>query len=240
MENPNENALQLFITIIGLSTAYYISVLANKQQLGTLIILMILISISIIVWFLSSIINQRILRISEEKIRKQYAFEEKIKGLWIERYVIDEKINIGYGLIEIIYEANSQTLHLKGNVYDSTGKAFANWASKTVYTDRNKKSIFYIYDGEFMDKRLSGNGYGKLDFSNSSNNSDIILSGTGCFEDDFTKFIPKNFDIDRLDKGLCQNLIGEYLPNHSFDKEKLIKKYHEYLQKNFGATENNA
>lgn len=171
--------------------------------------------------------NERILEINEEKIREQYEFEEKIQGLWIERYSIDDNGSIGYGIIEIIYIEQSKTLHLKGNVYNSSGETFANWSSKSVYTDRNKKSILYIYDGEFMDDRLKGNGYGKLDFSHA--NGDVILSGTGYFEDHFSEYIPKNFEIDRLDNGLCEQLTGKCIPQHSFDKKLLIVKFHEYI-----------
>ncbi|MEM6397574.1 MAG: hypothetical protein AAF741_14585 [Bacteroidota bacterium] len=228
MKNPKENSFQLILTLIGLVSAYWISRLANEQNLNFISICLLLVAIAVIVWFISDLINQRILRINEESIREQYEFEESIEGLWIERYSTNDNGGVGYGLIEIIYDELSKTLHLKGNVYDFEGKTFANWASKSVYTDRNKKSLLYIYDGEFMDKRLQGNGYGKLDFSQS--NSGKILSGTGCFEDIITEYIPKNFDIDRLDDGLCEELTGECIPKHSFDKELLINKYHEYLE----------
>jgi len=226
MKNLKENIFQLCLTFIGLVAAYWVSRLANEQQLIFGVVLLILVAISVVVWFISNLVNERILKINEERIREQYKFEEKIQGSWIERY--SNEGQIGYGLIEIIYDELSKTLYLKGNVYDSEGKAFANWSSKSVYTDRNKKSVLYIYDGEFMDSRLQGNGYGKLDFSHS--NGDVILSGTGCFEDASTNYIPRNFDIDRLDNGLCEELTGNCIPRYSFDKEMLINKYREYLE----------
>ncbi|KAA3625728.1 MAG: hypothetical protein DWQ02_21215 [Bacteroidetes bacterium] len=228
MKNPKENIFQLMLTLIGLVSAYWISKLANEQKLNTTSIILILVAIAIIVWFISDLINQRIIRINESKVREQYEFEEKIQGLWIEKYSIDDNGGIGFGLIEIIYDEPSKTLHLKGNVYDFNGRTFANWSSKAVYTDRNKKSVLYIYDGEFRNDRLNGNGYGKLDFSHS--NEEVILSGTGYFEDNTTNYVPKNFDIDRLDNGLCEELIGDCVPKHSYDKEVLIKKFHEYLE----------
>ncbi|NOQ23940.1 MAG: hypothetical protein GQ564_01135 [Bacteroidales bacterium] len=230
MNNPKENIMQLALTVVGMISAYWASVLASKNSIELLMTMIILISMAIIVWLFTNEINKQIIKIAEKKITEQFNFEKKIEGLWIERYSMDENGKFGYCLIEIIYNELSRILHLKGNVYDSNGKAFANWNSKSVYTDKNQKSILYIYDGEFMDSRLVGNGYGKLDFNNS--NSDTILTGTGCFEDANSKFIPKNFDIDRIDNGLCKELIDECMPKHSFDKERLILKYHKYLENN--------
>jgi hypothetical protein len=229
MKKPKEIIWQFLLTIVGIFSAYMISVLANKYSLNSWIVILLLLSMSIIVWFFSKEINDQIIKTVEKRITELYNFEKKIEGLWIEKYQMDGNGKVGYCLIEIIYNESIRTLHLKGNVYDSTGKSFANWNSKSVYMDRNQKSVLYIYDGEFMDSRLVGNGYGKLDFNNSK--QEVISTGTGCFEDSNTKYIPINFDIDRLDNGLCKELIDNSMPCHSFDKERLVKKYHEYLEK---------
>jgi len=229
MENTKENLIRLFIIILGSFSAYYLSVLANKDQLDLKFIILIVLAISIIVWFLTNFLNDRILKLSKLKIESEYAFEKNIEGFWIEKYQHPETNKWGFGIILISYDDESRNLYLKGKVFDEDDIAFANWTSKSVYSDRNKKSILYIYDGEFKNERLSGNGYGKLDFNRQKGKT--YKSGTGCFEDAFTKFKPFNFDIDKLDEDLCKTLTLSKIPETSIEKSNLIKKYSEYIKK---------
>ncbi|MCK5854669.1 MAG: hypothetical protein KAG56_05560 [Sulfurovaceae bacterium] len=222
-----DNVYQFFVVFLGMLSAYYISKLAGEQNLQIEFQWLIVISISIIVWFLSWHLNEKILKNNSTKLMEKYEFERQLQDLWLERYEMEDSGNSGYCLIDIIYDQNSKSLHLKGNVYTDNGNSFANWTSKAVYLDRNTKSILYIYDGEFKERRLAGDGYGKLDFSTS--NTDFSLSGSGCFEDSFTKYNPVNFDIDKLDKKLCEEIGSDIIPERSFEKINFIKTYHKYL-----------
>ncbi len=222
-----DNIYQFFIVFLGMIAAYYISKLAGEQSIHIAFQFLIIISISIIVWLLSWHLNEKILKIKNTKLMEKYEFERQLQGLWLERYEMGDSDSSGYCLIDIIYDQDSKSLHLKGNVYKNNGNSFANWTSKAVYLDRNTKSILYIYDGEFKENRLIGDGYGKLDFSTS--NTDFSLSGSGCFEDSFTKYKPVNFDIDKLDEKLCQEIGSSNIPERSFEKINFIKNYHKYL-----------
>ena len=149
--------LQLVLVFAGIYSAYFVSILANNQTYDWFVILSLLLLVSIIVWLLTYGINKQIDRIKIEEVRKEYEFEEKIDGIWIEKFEMSESDNTGYGLIEVDYDSISKAVNLRGTVYDSEGRIFANWTSKSVYTDRITKSIFYIYEGEYQDKRLQGN-----------------------------------------------------------------------------------
>lgn len=226
-----ESIYQFLIVFLGMVSAYFISKLAAEQNIQTIFQWLIVISISIIVWSFSWYFNEKLLNINNKKLMKKYEFEKQLQGLWLERYEMDDADNLGYCLIDIIYDKESKSLHLKGNVYTENGNSFANWTSKAVYLDKNTKSILYIYDGEFKEERLIGDGYGKLDFSTS--NTDFSLSGSGCFEDSFTKYKPVNFDIDKLDKKLCKEIGSNAIPERSFEKTNFIRIYHKYLTEKY-------
>lgn len=226
MKKTIENTLQFILTFVSLASAYYISILANDKNLDLGFLILILVATTVLVWFINYKINERILKINTENITLRYEFERKVEGLWIEKY--NPEVNkSGYGLIEIIYDKESKSTYLKGSVYDAEGNSFANWASKSVYSDRNKKSLLYIYDGEFTNSRLDGNGYGKIDFSNS--NAEILISATGCFEDHTMGFKPVSFEIDRLNDEICNNIIGKKNPEFSYDRQNLVIGYHAYI-----------
>ncbi len=226
MKNSLEKTLQFLLTLVSMWSAYYISVLANIKNFDFGFVTLALVATTVIVWFITYQINERVIKMNTESLTLQYEFERRVEGFWIEKY--NPEINkTGYGLIEINYDRDSKATYLKGSVYDIEGNLFANWSSKSVYSDRNKKSLLYIYDGEFMDKRLDGNGYGKIDFSNFS--SEVFASASGCFEDITTGFKPVSFEIDRLDSGLCNDIIAKKVPEFSYDKQNLIKGYHNYL-----------
>jgi hypothetical protein len=221
------NVYQFFVVFIGVVSAYYVSKLAGQDNLSVAYQAIVVAFISIVVWLFSWHINETIDKINNAKLMERYEFEKQLEGLWLEHYEMDGADNSGYCLIEIIYDEESKSLHLKGNVYNNEGESFANWTSKSVYLDRNTKSILYIYDGEFKTSRLVGNGYGKLDFSTS--NTNISVSGSGCFEDSFTEYKPVNFEIDKLDEKLSQRIGGSQLPKRSFEKRDFVKAYHKYL-----------
>ena len=228
MKNKTEDILQFLLAFSSLISGYYLSILENEKKLGFFIVFSALVLMTILVSMLTRQINERIMKLEKESIAALYEFERKIEGLWIERYN-PEKEKIAYGLIEINYDGESKTTHLKGSVYDSEGSLLANWTSKSVYTDRNKKSIIYIYDGESANSRLVGNGYGKIDFS--SYKLEKLVSATGCFEDTTTHFKPVNFELDRIDNGLCNEIIGKKIPEFSYERKNLILGYHTHINK---------
>jgi hypothetical protein len=224
MKNKVEDVLQVILIVLGLAFAYYTS--ASSNELG----LMMLLLITIFMYMGTQLLTERKIKLEMEALVAHYEFERKIEGSWIERYHFDKETIMTYGLIDIRYDKSSKTTHLKGSVYDSAGTLLANWASKSVYSDRIKKSIIYIYDGESTDsRRLAGNGYAKIDFY--TNKLDQLVSASGCFEDNSTDFKPINFELDRLDKDLCNKAIGKDGPEFSYEKAKIIVAYHSHINK---------
>ena len=228
MKIKTEDVLQIILALFSLLAGYYISFLENEKKVESAGIFIAFLALTTLCWLLARDINKRVMKLETAGIVEYYEFEKKIEGLWVERYNLDNE-QIAYGLIEINYDYESKTTHLKGSVYDSTGNLLANWASKSVYADRNKKSVLYIYDGESASSRLVGNGYGKIDFS--SYKSEKLVSATGCFEDTTTQFKPVNFELDRIDNGLCEQIIAKKIPEFSYERKNLILGYHTHINK---------
>lgn len=225
-----ENIYNLIVVFIGTSTAFLIERLPDSQNIHILFQVLIVFAISIVIWFITWRLNESALSVKNAKLVEKYEFEKQLKGLWLERYKTDDFKKYGYGVIDVIYDDDSKTLHLKGNAYDQEGTSFANWTTKSVYLDRNTKSVLYIYDGEFNDGRLEGNGYGKLDFSTSSGHSSV--SGSGFFEDSSTEYKPVSFEIEKLDFEFCKRIWDEGIPERNFDKANFIKSCHQYYTGN--------
>ena len=225
MKLSKENLLQLLITLLALSTAFFISEIANEQNIEIGWGVTLIISIGIITWTISNYLNYRILRIQEIKIKEEYEFENKITGDWIERYTAYDS-NSYYCILNIIYNDANQNLHLKGRAYDKNGNKLVRWESRGVYFDRHKKSIFYIYNGEFKDGER-GHGYGMIDFINSK--YDTINTAVGYFEDAKNNNKPISFELDRIDK--IAKLINTKIPENTIDVESFIVEYDNYLSK---------
>lgn len=211
-----KNLPQLILVIVSIAGAYFVSCLANLNKLDNWIIVIIITSLSIIVWLINTFIF--------ENINKR--FENKVKGFWIQQHNSGDETDDTYCLMEIKSGENNN-LVLEGTVYSFKGKKIAEFKSKYVGINPNDNRIVYIYDGYYVVGKLSGNGYGQVYFSNSD--SGVYISGNGYFQDEKSDNKPINYDIDRLNHKLCNKLINKEYPEQTKDKIDFIKRYHEYM-----------
>jgi len=208
------NYEQFLLTLISISSAYFISILANQYQLNTWIItFLLLIALAVIIAGITNVISNI----------KKHEFENSIKGFWIQKHIIEAAKKQTYCLTEIGFNEN-MGLYLNGTVYDENCNILANWHDKYVGCDLNKKIIVYIYDGEYVNGVLNGNGYGKMEFNNLK--SGITRIGKGFFQDSKSEFNPISFEIERIDNGKCEKLMGFDVPSDILQKKEFIKKYH--------------
>ena len=106
-----DNIYQLFIVFLGMISAFYISKLASEQNIQIVFQILIVISISIIVWLFSWYLNEKIVTINSDRLMEKYEFEKQLQGLWLEKYEINGSDSSGYCLINIIYDQESKSLH---------------------------------------------------------------------------------------------------------------------------------
>jgi hypothetical protein len=203
-----------FITIIlGIASAYFISLVANDNSLKLWAVALLLVAIGIIVWVITDV---------TEKIRT-YEFENAIRGLWIQKHIRDNENDQTYCLIEIGLSETKQ-INLNGTLFSKEGKFIANWHDKYVGVDSHKRMIVYIYDGEYDKGSLYGNGYGKMEFN--CTNKCHYQMGKGYFQDSKSDFNPISYDFERIDNGLCKEIIGHDVPNELLHRNDFVKKYH--------------
>ncbi|MEM8925573.1 MAG: hypothetical protein AAGD35_18870 [Actinomycetota bacterium] len=213
MYSYRSSSLQLIATTLGVVGAYWVSAVASEESISATFGLMVALAIGVLSWYVGGWASE---------VLRSKQFESEIAGTWLEHREYNG-VTHWYCLIDVVHEAELESVHLRGTVYSIDGEDVAQWLSTSVYVSRPGRSILYFYDGESLGEGTKKSGYGRLDFSATAEPGSG--TGVGFYENLEGGTGPTRFVIDKVDSDLLQQL---NLPNLDFSNSRrsLVRLVH--------------
>jgi hypothetical protein len=120
-----------------------------------------------------------------------------ISGHWWERLKPDKPFALSF--VEIVPDAATHTVKMKGNVYNKKGEFSATWESVACCVNLSERKIFYYWQGRNpLHLNQPYEGFGEVSFHEFSGRID---SGVGFFSDtnltDMKSTTKKSFEFRR-------------------------------------------
>lgn len=156
--------------------------------------------------------------------RRWAKVEEKFAGDWIETVIKSGKTF--YTLFSIVYIWNKDVYIISGLSLDENGSIHADWESLYTDFDNDLYEVKFLFRAREKGRQVM-TGYAELKFFRG--NGYKPCEGKGFFVDMNMGPIRVEYEVQRIDKSLTQQLLGS---KHKRIKGKLrkefIKRYHDY------------